>query len=173
MKSFTKPLGTFAVFAMFASFLFAAAANAQSQSDNRKNKEMSGGEKIVMGQVVDTINVNLAGVAGNGHRLVKIQNRDGKRMVVDLGVEGGLEGLELSPGDRIVATGKSARIDGQPVLYAKVVGKLYATGQSGVLEKMRQDENERIAQNRDRAQTQSRANRDNDNDDDNQDNNDN
>lgn len=94
-------------------------------------KKASKAEKSVIGEVTDTLDVEVEG-ASDSHRLVKIRNMDGKEMVVDLGLVGNLEDLELAKGDRLIAVGRNARINERPVLFAKYAGKLYATGRTGV-----------------------------------------
>lgn len=96
-----------------------------------KDKQQRQGSHTVIGKVTDTYDVELKGVAGNMHRLVKLENAKGDAMVVDLGIIGNLSELELSRGDHIIATGKSARINDRPVLFAKYVGKLHAAGRTG------------------------------------------
>lgn len=99
-----------------------------SQMGDRRDAEMT-----VVGKVVDAMDVSIKGAAGNGHRLVKIVNPEGKRMVLDLGTPSGLSDLQLSRGDYVIASGRSARISNKPVMYTKYIGKLYATGLSGEL----------------------------------------
>jgi hypothetical protein len=124
------------------------------QQTRRGRDQQQAAERIVFGRVTDTMQVQLEGVAGNGHRLVKIENEKGKSMVIDLGREDTLPGLELAPGDRIIAAGKPARIDDRPVLYAKYVGKLYATGQSGETQQQQQARQQRQRDQQQQARRQ-------------------
>lgn len=91
------------------------------------------GERVVVGKVVEARDIKLKTVAGDGHRLVKIENAEGKRMIVDLGLTESVNemGIDLQQGDTILAVGKSARINQRPVLYAKYVGQLYQVGNQG------------------------------------------
>lgn len=106
------------------------AVAASPKDDDRDDMK---GSMTVIGKVIDARDVQLKGVAGNGHRLLKIKNREGKKMVVDVGASGSLDKIDISQGDFIIATGRSARIGGKPVLYAKYVGELQAAGRSGEL----------------------------------------
>jgi len=94
-------------------------------------EQASKGQNIVIGEVSDTTDVSLKG-ARDYHRLVKIRNMEGTEMVVDLGLIGNLDDLELAKGDRLIAVGRNARINEKPVLFAKYAGKLHATGRTGV-----------------------------------------
>lgn len=90
------------------------------------------GDRVVIGKVIDHRDVRLKGVPGDGHRMVKIQNRDGKQMVIDLGSSGEQpRGLDLQNGDRVIAIGRNARVDDRPVLYARYVGELHGVGNVG------------------------------------------
>ena len=115
-------------------------ANAQRAMQDKRTGDQpsraqknSQGERTIIGKVTDTIDVELEGVAGDFHRLVKVENQKGKTMVVDLGMIGNLYELRLSRGDRLIAIGKNARINDRPVLFAKYAGKLYATGRTGAM----------------------------------------
>lgn len=82
------------------------------------------GSKVVVGEVIDARDVALEGTAGDGHRLVRLQNREGENVVVDIGLASAAQDLEINQGDRVVAVGNPARIDGRPVIFAMSVGKL-------------------------------------------------
>jgi len=58
------------------------------------------------------------------HRLIKLENREGRELIVDLGASPPPEAIGLREGDLVVALGKSARINGHPVLYALYVAPL-------------------------------------------------
>lgn len=111
----------------------------QQQSKQMDQQKMSAqmnqnqGERVVVGKVVEARDIKLKTVAGDGHRLVKIENAEGKRMIVDLGLTESVNemGIDLQQGDMILAVGKSARINQRPVLYAKYVGQLYPVGSQG------------------------------------------
>lgn len=110
-----------------------ALANADQHSKKQAGNPKDGkeAERMVMGEVQDARDVRLKGVAGNGHRLLKIKNSKGQQMVLNLGQPSNLGDLNLREGDTIIASGKTARINGKPVLFTKLIGKLYATGKSG------------------------------------------
>lgn len=106
----------------------------QSQSrQGSGNKDMQKKDRTVMGKVIDSMDVKLKGVAGNGHRLIKIESTTGKKMIVNVGKVGSLDEISLTRGDFLIATGRSARIGGKPVLFAKYVGELQAAGRTGML----------------------------------------
>lgn len=79
---------------------------------------------LVVGNVTDARNVTLAGTAGDKHRLLKVQPKGGKEVVVDIGVPQSTSGMNFSKGDRIIAMGKPARINGRPVLFAANVAEM-------------------------------------------------
>lgn len=79
---------------------------------------------LVVGKVSDARDVTLASTAGDKHKLLKVQPNRGKEVVVDIGVRSAQNGMQFSKGDRIVAMGKPARINGQPVLFAADVAEL-------------------------------------------------
>ena len=79
---------------------------------------------LVVGKVTDARNVTLAGTAGDKHRLIKVQPKGGQEVVVDIGVPQSGSELNFSKGDRIIAMGKPARINGRPVLFAANVAEM-------------------------------------------------
>lgn len=79
---------------------------------------------LVVGKVTDARNVTLAGTAGDKHRLLKVQPKGGKEVIVDVGVPQSTSGMSFSKGDRIIAMGKPARINGRPVLFAANVAEM-------------------------------------------------
>lgn len=102
-------------------------------SPGKNDQNQKKGDMTIIGKVIDSMDVQLKGVAGNGHRLLKVRSSDGEKMVVDVGAVGSLDKIDLTRGDFLIATGRSARINGRPVLYAKYVGELQAAGRSGEL----------------------------------------
>lgn len=83
--------------------------------------------RMVFGRVVDVRPVQLEGVPDR-HQLVKIE-RDGKRIIVNLGTEEEQGWIaDLEPGDLLFASGRSARINGRPVLMAKWAAEVKAVG---------------------------------------------
>ncbi len=85
----------------------------------------------IIGKLTDVRNVRLKGKAGpEEHRLLKLTTNDGDTYVVDIGV--GIKGLMgFSKGDRIIAVGNSARINGKPVVFAKYIGPAHEVGRAG------------------------------------------
>ena len=83
---------------------------------------------IIVGEVVETRNVNIARPVKSTHRLIKIKSRNGRTAVVDIGNADQYAQVNFNRGDRIIAVGKKARINDQPVLFAKSVGELYSVG---------------------------------------------
>lgn len=91
------------------------------------NKHMQG-RRAVVGQVVDTRVVSVQNAKGQSvqHRLVRLKNKEGKVIVVDLGVAS--RAPQPRKGAAYVALGKEARINGRPVLFASYAGDVRATG---------------------------------------------
>jgi hypothetical protein len=86
---------------------------------------------LVVGKVSAARDVSLAATAGDRHRLLKVETDKGKNIVVDLGMpRGEISEANLKAGDRIVALGKPARINGRPVLFAANVAELQRVGQT-------------------------------------------
>lgn len=103
----------------------------QKGGDERRAKKADMGQKspkVVMGKVVDSRDVELQGTAGDAHRLVQIENRQGDKLVVDLGLSDKTDQLDLKKGDRLVVIGKPARIDDRPVIFAISAGELHPVG---------------------------------------------
>jgi hypothetical protein len=101
----------------------------QSKGQQNMNEAMKG-RRAVIGEVVDTREVQLKGV-GAKHRLVKIKNKEGKNLIVDVGDATRTPAGRFKKGSKIVAVGKEARINDKPVLYAKYVGDLREAGSLG------------------------------------------
>lgn len=98
----------------------------QEQQDQQQS------QRVVVGKVVAAKDVELNSVAGNGHRLVRLENTKGNTLVVDLGlIEKLPENMTLDEGDNLMVVGKSARINGRPVVYAQYAGELHAVGHTG------------------------------------------
>jgi len=79
--------------------------------------------RFVVGVLVDARTIRVDG-DDRFHQLIKLENREGRQLVVDLGAAPSPEALGLREGDLVVALGKSARINGHPVLYALYVAPL-------------------------------------------------
>jgi hypothetical protein len=79
--------------------------------------------RFVVGVLVDARTVRVDGGEAF-HRLIKLENREGQELIVDLGASPPPEAIGLREGDLVVALGKSARINGHPVLYALYVAPL-------------------------------------------------
>jgi hypothetical protein len=89
-------------------------------------------QRVVVGKVVAAKDVTLASVAGNGHRLIRLENTNGNTIVVDLGLMEKLpENMTVDEGDVLMVVGKNARINGKPVVYAQYAGELHAVGHTG------------------------------------------
>lgn len=104
-------------------------SSAQSQGQQANNPAMKG-RRAVIGTVTETREIQLKGVNAK-HRLVKIKNKEGQNLVINLGDATRVPADQLTKGNRIVAVGKEARINGKPVLYAKYVGNLREAGSMG------------------------------------------
>lgn len=96
------------------------------------------GRGIVIGELIDVRDVSVRGAEGR-HRLLKIRAPGGRVVVVDIGVHpGSAADGAFGKGDRIVAVGSMARLNGQPLLYARYVGRLREVGRTGLLSSGRQ-----------------------------------
>lgn len=114
----------------------------QSTSGSSQNMQSSGGQsqgsraqsskqqayRAVIGEVVDTRVVQVRGGQGStaDHRLVRLRNQDGNIIVVDMGNAARVGAPQK--GATLAVTGKQARINGDPVLFARYVGDLHPTG---------------------------------------------
>lgn len=88
---------------------------------------MKKGTMSMVGTVVDSTNVSLAGAAGTDHYLVKIESgKDKRKVVVNLGVQSDAN-KEIEKGDKIFAIGNAARINDRPVVFARYYGELQET----------------------------------------------
>jgi len=106
-------------------------ASAQTGEQSAPRGDASAGDthakgsanRFVVGVLVDARMVRVDG-GESFHRLIKLENREGRELIVDLGASPPPEALGLREGDLVVALGKSARINGHPVLYALYVAPL-------------------------------------------------
>lgn len=108
----------------------AYAQNAQQADVKGSQAQGMKGQRAVIGQVVDTREIQLKGVSAK-HRLVKIKNKQNEMMVINVGDATKTPAGKFKKGAMIVAVGKEARISGKPVLYAKYVGDLRQAGSMG------------------------------------------
>lgn len=99
---------------------------AQQQPQQRQQAQQQA-ERTVVGEVIDQREVTIADT-GATHNLVKLQNQQGQTIVVDLGAA--TQAMDLQQGDRIIAVGKSARLNNRPVLYAQYAGELQSVGRT-------------------------------------------
>lgn len=92
----------------------------------------SAGKRIVVGKVIEMRDIALKSGSGSDfakHHIVVLESTKGKRVMVNTGLtERPPKDLKLSKGDRVVAIGKSARINGKPVLVAQSIGELSPAG---------------------------------------------
>ena len=102
------------------------------QSQKADREQINSTPSVLVGDVVDVRNVGIKGQPSS-HRLVKLELPNGKTAVVDAGsawkAKGGLDGIER--GDRVIAVGRTGRINDRPVLIAHSLGELHATGVTG------------------------------------------
>jgi hypothetical protein len=103
--------------------------SAQSQGQQANNPAMKG-RRAVIGTVTETREIQLKGINAK-HRLVKIRNKEGQNLVINVGDATRTPAGQFKKGSRIVAIGKEARINGKPVLYAKYIGDLREVGSMG------------------------------------------
>lgn len=99
--------------------------------DMAKDGQNKTGFRSVIGQVVDSRDLTIKG-SQNKHRLLKLETPQGKRVVVNLGDATKLGQMQIAKGDRIYAVGKSARIGGKPVIFARYAGELNPVGATGM-----------------------------------------
>ncbi len=97
-----------------------ASASAQAADDQSAQRSAN---RFVVGVLVDARVVRVDS-EDRFHRLIKLENREGRELIVDLGASPPPEAIGLREGDLVVALGKSARINGHPVLYALYVAPL-------------------------------------------------
>jgi hypothetical protein len=105
---------------------------------------------VLVGELVDARDVTLKGVNEEKHRLLKVRPGSGSQtVIVDIGRQDSAASFGLVKGDRVIAVGKSARINDRPVLFAKSIGELYPVGRVGSVardsEQMKQDASARGA----------------------------
>jgi Cu/Ag efflux protein CusF len=86
------------------------------------------GQRFFVGTVVDVKDINLKGMSVK-HTLFKVENKTGKTMVVNVGA--GAEVGDIKKGDKVAFVGKTARINGKPVLFAKAFGEMANVGRTG------------------------------------------
>lgn len=90
------------------------------------------GKRMATGKIVDMRDIDMKSSSGNASgkfRMLEIESKSGKRMLVNTGLaDQPVEKLALKKGDHIVAIGKSARINGKPALFAQYVGELKPVG---------------------------------------------
>jgi hypothetical protein len=101
----------------------------QMSRDMMQSQQMQGmgsnANRFVVGKLVDARTINVSGPQGKDrHRLLKLESRAGEQIIVDMGPSRSPSALGFKQGDLIVAMGKSARINGRPVLFAHYVGEL-------------------------------------------------
>ncbi len=96
------------------------------QRDSMQSQSARGtANRFVIGKLVDAKTIRVTGAQGAGkHRLLKLESRSGEQIVVNMGPSRSPSAMGFRKGDLIVAMGKSARINGSPVLYAHYVGEL-------------------------------------------------
>lgn len=117
--------------AMLAVFLggagHALAAGDAVTADAPKQNQDSRRIVSVVGRITDTTDVRLNRPSAERHRLVKLRTRN-KTLIVDLGEPGELA-TGFKEGDYLFVSGRSARINDKPVLFARYVGKLEQVGE--------------------------------------------
>jgi hypothetical protein len=100
----------------------------RSQSDTIQGQlqgTQANANRFVVGRLVDARSISVDGDQGpSRHRLLKLESRSGEQIIVDMGPSRSPSAMGFKQGDLIVAMGKSARINGRPVLYAHYVGEL-------------------------------------------------
>ncbi|HSN70475.1 MAG TPA: hypothetical protein VLT59_03160 [Steroidobacteraceae bacterium] len=100
----------------------------QQQAWNTQAQQRDESSAVIIGQVVETRDVDIDRPVKSTHRLIKVQTREGRTAIVDIGNAESYAEVDFERGDRIMAVGKQARINNRPVLFAKSVGELYSVG---------------------------------------------
>lgn len=103
----------------------------QQASQERKRAQIhdqpAGGQEsrnlIVMGKLDDLRDVSLKGVRDE-HRMVKLDSFHRGQVVVDLGTDKDVQGLNLRKGDTVVISGRPARVNNLPVIRAEQVAEI-------------------------------------------------
>jgi len=102
-----------------------AATQGMQRGNSQDTAQSTNANRFVIGKLIDAKSVRVAGPRGTGkHRLLKLESRNGEQIIVDMGTSRSPSAMGFRQGDLIVAMGKSARINGRPVLYAHYVGEL-------------------------------------------------
>ena len=114
----------------------------QMREQGEDQRKAQHGFKSVVGTVVSIQDMDLKAPNQEGsvsHRLVKLETPDGKNVVIDLGESAKLKEAEaadqIKEGNRIYAIGKSARIGGKPVIFARYAGQLTPVGSTGMAQR--------------------------------------
>lgn len=85
---------------------------------------------LISGRVTDARDVQIEGVS-NEHRLVRLQTREGRQVVVDLGPEDQLNDLSVQQGDWLAVRGQIGQINNRPVIFAQQVANIVTIDRSG------------------------------------------
>ncbi|HSN70476.1 MAG TPA: hypothetical protein VLT59_03165 [Steroidobacteraceae bacterium] len=131
---------------------------AQQKQMHDQRMGVKSASTIVVGEVVESRDVNIAEPAKATHRLIKIRSQNGRTAIVDIGNADEYARLGFKRGDRIIAVGKQGRINDEPVIFAKSVGELQSVGrhitqQGQMTSASRSDERNRQGQQMDRGAT--------------------
>lgn len=108
---------------------------------------------LVRGEVEAIKDFSIKGIK-NDHRLIKVSDaeRPDRTWVVDLGDTNKLQQLDLKKGDRVLVQGRSARIEGKPVLRATQLAEVVTLD-----ENLERFQDQRAQQLRNQAQQSARA----------------
>jgi hypothetical protein len=123
-------------------------AKDRNEQVTTKGVKPSNANMILVGELIDSRDVTLKGVNEDKHRLLKVKPGNGTQtVIVDIGRQDSVASFGLVKGDRVIAVGKSARINDRPVLFAKSIGEIYPVGRLGSVardpEQIKQDESAR------------------------------
>jgi len=111
---------------------YQSSSKGQMQGERKELKQELGSttaSALVVGEVVEVRDVTIDAPVRDQHRLVKVKSQNGSTMVIDIGDADAADDFKLETGDRILAVGKRARINDQPVLFVKTIGELHSVGQ--------------------------------------------
>lgn len=87
------------------------------QEQEQQQQASSSFRHVISGKLLETREFTLKGESAK-HVLARIETPQGRRILVDLGTREDMKDVKLTNGELIAATGRFARINGRPVLFA-------------------------------------------------------
>ena len=90
----------------------------QQQGSQQQSQLQKQGIVTASGEVIGNTTINTS--AGDGHQVVKLRSKDHGEVVVDLGTDG----PQVQKGDKLFVSGRAARINERPVIFARYAAEL-------------------------------------------------